>query len=102
MMIKLPKDKIDVIVLTIHEILRKNKTTLKTIQSLIDKLQFAYRAIIPGRPFCHRLINSTRGLTKPFHHIRLNKSIKKDLVMWLSFSNTPMVQVYQFFMINTG
>ena len=65
--------------------LSKEKTTLKKMQSLIGSLQFACRAIIPGRPFCRRLINSTRGLEKPHHHIRLNQGIREDLAMWRVF-----------------
>lgn len=65
--------------------LSKRKVTLRTIQSLIGVLQFACRAIIPGRPFCRRLINATCGVINPYHHIRVTQNIKKDLAMWLSF-----------------
>ena len=55
------------------------------MQSLIGSLNFCCRAIVPGRPFCRRLINATCGLTKPFHHIRVNKPMKLDLSLWLHF-----------------
>ena len=55
------------------------------MQSVTGSLQFACRAIVPGRPFCRRLINSICGLTKPHHHIRLNQGIREDLAMWKVF-----------------
>ena len=64
---------------------QKRKKTLRTMQSLIGVLQFACRAIIPGRPFCRRLISATCGILNPYHHIRVTQNIKKDLEMWLSF-----------------
>ena len=67
----------------IASILSKEKVTLKKMQSLIGSLNFACRAVIPGRPFCRRLINFICGLTKPFHHLRITASVQKDLLMWL-------------------
>ena len=55
------------------------------MQSLIGSLNFACRAVAPGRPFCRRLIDSICGLTKPHHRLRINSSIKLDLIMWLEF-----------------
>lgn len=55
------------------------------MQSLIGSLNFACRAIVPGRPFCRRLIKATCGLTKPHHHLRITSDMKKDLQLWLEF-----------------
>ena len=62
----------------IKEILKKS-ITLEVMQSLIGSLNFMYRAIVHGRPFCRRLINVTRGVIKPYHHIRITKAIRLDL-----------------------
>ena len=43
------------------------------------------RAIVPGRPFCRRLINSTSDINCPHHHIRLTKGMRQDLQTWLVF-----------------
>ena len=43
-------------------ILSQKKTTLKAMQSLIGSLNFCCRAIVVGRSFCRRLINSTCGI----------------------------------------
>lgn len=85
MVVRMPTDKIKEIIARIKLALTKEKVTLRFMQSLIGQLSFASRVIYPGRPFCRRLINATCGLTKPFHHLRVNKAIKADLRMWLTF-----------------
>ena len=55
------------------------------MQSLIGSLIFYCRAIIPGRPFCRRLINATCSLSKQYHHLRITRPIRLNLLMWLTF-----------------
>lgn len=83
--VRIPKQKVEEVCVKIKIILSAPKTTLKEMQSLIGSLNFCCRAIRVGRPFCRRLVNSICGLTKPYHHIRITKGIKLDLVMWLDF-----------------
>lgn len=85
MVVRIPIAKVHEIIQKINEVLLKEKVTLKALQSVIGVLQFACRAIIPGRPFCRRLINATCGISNPYHHIRVTRNIKRDLKMWLSF-----------------
>ena len=85
MVVRIPKDKIEELVGKIKFILTKQKVTLRQMQSLIGSLNFCCRAIIPGRPFCRRLISATCGLTKPYHHLRITRPIHLDLRMWLTF-----------------
>jgi hypothetical protein len=87
MTVRIPISKINEVVLKIKEILINKKTTLCKMQSLIGSLNFCCRAIIIGRPFIRRLINSICGLTKKYHRIRINKAIRLDLEMWLFFLN---------------
>ncbi len=63
----------------------RSRITLKELQSLIGSLNFLCKAIAPGRPFVRRLSFLTRGLTQPWQHVRLNKGVKDDLHMWLTF-----------------
>ena len=56
---------------------------LVELQSLT--LQFACKAVVPGRTFLQRMINLTRGVPSGFHHIWLNKEFFKDLTMWKAF-----------------
>ena len=61
------------------------KVTLKQLQSLIGLLNFACNVVSPGRTFCRRLINATIGVDKSYFKIRVTKSIKADLNVWLQF-----------------
>lgn len=83
MVVRIPLEKIQEVVMKIKCVLSQKKSTLKAIQSLIGSLNFCCRAIIIGRPFSRRLINSICGLVKPYHHIRIKKDIRMDLHMWL-------------------
>ena len=58
---------------------------LLELQSLIGTLQFACKAVVPGRTYLQRMIDLTRGVRNCFHHIRLNKQFFKDLNMWKTF-----------------
>ena len=85
MVVRLPMDKVHDIIQKIEHAMSKRKVTLKALQYLIGVLQFACRAIIPGCPFCRRLINATCGVSNPYHHIRVAQNMQKDLKMWLTF-----------------
>ncbi|XP_060079761.1 uncharacterized protein LOC132559161 [Ylistrum balloti] len=88
MCVRVPAQKIQEIVQKIQSILKGPKTTLKAMQSLLGVLNFACKAIVPGRTFCRRLINATIGLTQPYHHLRVTAEIREDLKMWLRFFKT--------------
>lgn len=82
---RLPLDKIHKSTLLISEFLKRKKASLKEVQSLIGLLNFACSVIKPGRAFLRRLIDLTVGVKSPHHLIRLNKEVKEDLKVWLSF-----------------
>ncbi len=63
--------------------LSKKSCTLRELQSLIGTLQFACRIVVPGRAFLQRMINLTREVIEPHHHIKLNLAFRKDVAMWL-------------------
>ncbi|XP_060583687.1 uncharacterized protein LOC132739884 isoform X1 [Ruditapes philippinarum] len=85
MCVRIPELKVLEVTKKIQECLSNKKTTLKKMQSLIGSLNFCCRAVIVGRPFIRRLINSICGLNKPHHHIRVKEDICLDLTMWLHF-----------------
>ena len=58
---------------------------LVELQSLIGTLQFACKAVVPGRTFLQRIINLTRGVPSRFHHVRLNREFSRDISMWKVF-----------------
>ena len=84
----LPTDKLNRYSNLIEEHLQHNKITLQQIQQLIGCLHFSTSVITVGRPFIRRLIDKTRGITKPYHYIRLTQEVKQDLHMWLMFLKT--------------
>ena len=85
MVIRIPAAKVCEIVEKIKGVLTRENVTLQIMQSLIGSLQFACKAIVPGRPFCRRLIDSKCGLTKPHHHLRISQGIRQDLAIWSQF-----------------
>jgi hypothetical protein len=82
---KLPADKLQKCTRLLAIFANKTRATLKEIQSLIGTLQFACKAIAPGRAFLRRLINHTLGITKPHHHIHIKTSAQLDIQCWLQF-----------------
>ena len=85
MVVRMPKQKIDELISKICLVKDKKSVKLRHIQQLIGSLNFATRVIVPGRPFLRRLINSTKGVTKPHHHLTVTSSMRQDLEMWLTF-----------------
>jgi hypothetical protein len=53
--------------------------------SLHGSLNFACSVVLPGRAFSRRLIQLTAGHSSRFHHIRLTKETKEDLLVWKEF-----------------
>ncbi|XP_061196001.1 uncharacterized protein LOC133204278 [Saccostrea echinata] len=85
MTMKLPLEKLNQLHGEIQYFLKAKKVSLREMQSLIGLLNFACKVVAPGQAFCRRLINSTIGITKQQHRIRVTKNIKADLKVWESF-----------------
>ena len=87
MLVKIPSDKLIDLKKVINDFIGKKqkKVTLRQLQSLIGKLNFACRAIVPGRAFCRRLIDATMGIKHPLHRIRVTKGMVDDLSVWQEF-----------------
>jgi hypothetical protein len=85
MLVKIPDPKLLELKALIEDFKGKKKTTLKQLQSLLGKLNFFTRAILPGRAFVRRLCDATIGVKKPRHHISVNKAMHGDLSIWSTF-----------------
>ena len=83
--ITIPSEKLAEIREKIKTVIQMKKVSLKQLQSLIGSLNFACRAIAPGRAFLRQLIGSTIALKAPHHVTRVNANMKADLDMWLDF-----------------
>ena len=62
----------------------KEVATLKEIQSLLGKLNFAASTVRAGRVFVSRLINTLKQFPEKGHK-RLDKDLKKDIEWWYQF-----------------
>ena len=82
---RLPPDKLNRLSIELDAWHMKKSATLQELQSLIGTLNFACKVIPPGRAFLQRIINLTRGVPKPHHHIRLTNGFREDVKMWQNF-----------------
>ena len=85
---RLPEDKLARCRGLLTEFYNKRSVTLKELQSLIGLLNFACSVVLPGRAFLRRMIDLTKGVRKPYHHIRLTRQCKEDILLWLNFLNS--------------
>eukprot|EP00079_Xenopus_tropicalis_P012677 XP_002939985.2 PREDICTED: uncharacterized protein LOC100487960 isoform X1 [Xenopus tropicalis] len=82
---RLPLDKIQQLREEVGYAQTAKKVTLRQLQSLLGKLNFACRIIPMGRVFSRNLALATAGIRQPQHFIRLNKGHKEDLGVWQTF-----------------
>ena len=59
-------------------------------------LNFACSVVLPGRAFLRRIIDLTKGVRKPYHHIRLTRQCKEDILLWLNFLNSFNIKSFLF------
>ena len=76
---------------------KKNKTTLRELQSLCGYLNFLCKCIVPGRAFTRRLYTFGAGILKPHHHIDIKSEMKSDLRMWEFFLQHPSAYARSFY-----
>ena len=82
---RLPEDKVERIKSAVSNFQSRRSTTLQELQSLISTLYFACKVIAPGRPILQQIIQLTRGIKKPHHHVKLTTCFYKDIQMWKMF-----------------
>ena len=82
---RLPEDKLQKCNDLLKNFYTRRKVTLRELQSLIGLLNFTCSVVLPGRACLRRLIDLTKGLRRPYHHIRLTKSCRKDILVWQTF-----------------
>ena len=64
---------------------KRQKFTLRELQSLTGLLNFTCSVVSLGRAFLRRLFDLTKGVRRPHHRIRLSKACRKDISVWLTF-----------------
>ncbi|MCP3933190.1 MAG: hypothetical protein GY705_29320 [Bacteroidetes bacterium] len=95
MIMTLPDDKVQKAKSLLDNLLKKRKAQLVQIQQLHGVLNFACRAVAPGRTFLRRISNLMKGASNPKHYIRINKEARKDFQAWIyfldKFNATPIL-----------
>ncbi|KAJ1137926.1 hypothetical protein NDU88_004320 [Pleurodeles waltl] len=71
MEVRLPREKVQLLISLLEEAVRKPKLELRQAQIILGYLNFACKVIRVGRAFCRRLGFAMRGAVLPYHHIRL-------------------------------
>lgn len=82
---RLPKDKLDALLLLLVSWLKVKKCTKKELLSLIGSLSFACKVVKPGRIFLRRLIDLSVTVKSLHHHIDVDKESRKDIIWWHRF-----------------
>ena len=85
MVIRIPQNKLVLLVEQLEYYLSQNRITLKNLQSLVGSLNFFGKAVRCARAFNRRFYNLTAKAKKAHHFIKLNTDTKEDMQMWLEF-----------------
>ena len=78
---RLAKDKLAKCHVMLQNFYTRCTVTLKELQSLIGLLNFTSTVIALGHAFLRRLIDLTKGIQKPHHHICLSNGDKSDILI---------------------
>ncbi|KAM9330287.1 uncharacterized protein PAF06_011605 [Gastrophryne carolinensis] len=91
---RLPLVKVRDLLQELQGALLVKKVTLRQLQSVLGKLNFACKVLPMGRVFSRRLSLATAGVKEAHHFIRLTGGLKEDLRMWVSFLSSFNGLVY--------
>ena len=84
MCVKLPIDKLIKCNRLIDRVLLRRKVKVRDIQSVCGLLQWACKAIVPGRAFLRRLYDAL-GIASPYYWRRVTVEMREDLLVWKTF-----------------
>lgn len=81
---RLPDAKLNELRMLLAEYRSRRTLTQRELDSLLGKLSFAARVVVPGRTFMRRLwdLNTKFAQAKPFFTITLSDECRKDLNWW--------------------
>lgn len=93
--VSIPTEKVNEALRILPKWCSRRTCTLRELQSLNGKLNFYSKVIVPGRMFTRRLIDLTRTVSRPNHHVTLTREAKEDIQWWcemlLSHNYTSMM-----------
>ncbi|MCP4262048.1 MAG: hypothetical protein GY774_31795, partial [Planctomycetes bacterium] len=85
MTLSLPQDKVEKAQNLLDAVFKKRKVKAVEIQKIHGFLNFACRAVPPGRTFLRRVANLLKGVTSNAYFVRLNAEARKDFMAWKYF-----------------
>ena len=85
MVLRLPQEKIEELRALLAHWRTKKWCLLKDLQSLVGKLQHAYKVVRPGRTFLRHMFELLRGTAKRQYYIHLSATFWSDLAWWIMF-----------------
>lgn len=83
--LQLSKSRLEELSTILKKFSKSKKVTKHQLQQLAGKLQFATQCIYGGRFFLRRVYDAIASLSKPWHRIRLNLEVYKDIAWWRDF-----------------
>ena len=84
----IPLDKLQQIMNDMPWWCTRRTCTLRELQSLNGKLNFLSKVIVAGRIFTRRLIDLTSTVSKPHHHVTINREARDDIHWWCELLQT--------------
>ena len=92
--VRIPEEKLKLLIRDHKFYLSQNKITLQNLQSLVGSLNFFSKAIRSARAFNRRFYDLCAKAKLPHHLIRLNKEVKADIEVWLKFLHSYNGKTY--------
>ena len=83
--ITLPADKLDQFKVLIRESFSRKRWSLKQLQQLAGKLNWASSVVRGGRVYLRRILDIMRPLRNNRHKVRVSASMREDLLWWNKF-----------------
>ena len=79
---RLPEGKLRKFELLVDSALGQTRLTLKQLQALAGKLNWACSVVRGGRIYLCRLLDAMKPLKKARHNLRMTLRMKSDLLWW--------------------
>ena len=84
--LRIPAEKLHLIIDKCNAILKKKSISKRTLQSVLGSLMFAHKAVKPTRVFTNRLLSELRN-AKDNQLITVSDDIKRDLKWFIEFAS---------------
>ena len=85
MVIRLPPRKLRELQALIRSWVGRTSCLRKDLESIVGKLAHAARVVKPGKTFMRRMFETLAGARQAHHHIRINSSLRSDIIWWNTF-----------------